>query len=363
MSHAALNLFTEHGPSEKSAGRYRWYEMGLHLLYWLAYGLLLLILMGVMAYPNQNNPNFSDFRYLFVGIAVIPAILGFYFSYFILASRFLVRGKMAWLWLLVPLSSWISTLTGAGIITLLIGKKVLFGNGWQSFFEISVFLSALSGVHVMLGIIIRGFFHGLREQERSALLEKKNLEMELSLIKASLDPHFLFNTLNNIDVLIEKNPAMASDYLHRLSELLRFVLYENKAPFVSLQTEMGMMDRYLELQRIRLSQPEVVDWRAEGVGETHEVPPMLFMPFLENIFKYGDTSKEAPQIKIHLRVKGSELFFTCVNGIRTSGGPVAGGGLGLTLIRRRLELLYPQRHTLDIQTENGIFSVVLKLQL
>lgn len=362
MPKAAVNILSENGSTGESLSSYRWYELGLHLLYWLAYALLILVLMGMLWQQNIQNPNNKYFYALFIGLAVIPAILGFYSAYFLLAGRFLIKGKSVWLWLLVPMTSWVSTFTGQVLVTILIDKDLFFGDGWRSFFEISFFLSALSGVHVLLGIIIRGFFHGLREKEKSTQLSKKNLEMELALIKASLDPHFLFNTLNNIDVLIEKNPSLASEYLHQLSELLRFVLYENKAPYISLETDVKMMERYLDLQRIRLSQPQLVEWRVTGDTGKHRIPPMLFMPFLENTFKYGDTSKDAPAIQIHLEVGQDGLTFTCLNGIRHGAGTFTEGGLGLTLIKRRLELLYPDKHVLEIKKENGIFSVFLKLQ-
>jgi two-component system, LytTR family, sensor kinase len=202
-------------------------------------------------------------------------------------------------------------------------------------------------------------------------LNRKNNEMELELIKSQISPHFLFNTLNNIDVLIEKDAVQASGYLNKLSDILRFMLYETKTQQIPLAKELGYIEKYIELQRIRTSNPQAIQYSVQGQTGQLMVEPMLFIPFIENAFKHADKRVDKA-IRIRFVLEPERIIFDFQNrydavaaenaGNRDNpGNPTGHGGLGNSLIRKRLMLLYPDRHTLDIDMRNELYKATLTI--
>lgn len=195
-------------------------------------------------------------------------------------------------------------------------------------------------------------------------LEKKNLETELALLKAQINPHFLFNTLNNIDILIEKDATVASIYLKKLSDILRFTLYESPSETVALNEEIKYIGQYIELQKIRTSNADFVSFTVEGSTDNLRIPPMLFISFIENAFKHSTDKKINNAIEINITVKDNEVHFTCSNAMDMSAQLTQPkSGLGLDLIRNRLELLYKDTYQLKIDKANERFAVTLTVKL
>jgi LytS/YehU family sensor histidine kinase len=184
----------------------------------------------------------------------------------------------------------------------------------------------------------------------------------LLLIKAQLNPHFLFNTINNIDVLILKDPEKASLYLNKLSDILRFMLYETRQEEILLSQELGYIEKYIELQRIRTSNSNFVSCTITGDPGERTIASMLFIPFIENAFKYAENKKTDRAIEIEIRIEPERIVFECRNEliVREQRAPET-GGLGNELIRKRLELLYAGRHSLDIQNTNNTYLVHLEV--
>ncbi len=186
--------------------------------------------------------------------------------------------------------------------------------------------------------------------------------MEMALVKAQLDPHFLFNTLNNIDVLIEKNPKEASHYLKKLSDIMRFMLYQTKGEEIPLTKELEYIEKYIELQKIRTANPNYVHFAVSGEPKEKKVAPMVFIPFIENAFKHSKNKKIDHAVGIDIQIEDHSIVFKCQNKFQphqlSSNGE---NGLGNDLIQKRLQLLYPEKHTLVAGRQNGHYNVELTI--
>ncbi len=200
------------------------------------------------------------------------------------------------------------------------------------------------------------------EKQQREYLERER-EAELQQLKAQLNPHFLFNTLNSIYVLVDISPDKARDSIHRLSRMLRYMLYENP-PTVSLGDEIKFLESYVELMRLRLSSsvPALVTLDA-GDCENTPIAPLLFINILENAFKHGTNASSPGPITIRLTVKDNVVTCYTSNAYDPdSSARKSGGGIGLANLRRRLEIQYPGRHELTVTTTDT-YNVTLKIDI
>ena len=195
--------------------------------------------------------------------------------------------------------------------------------------------------------------------------EKKRTEAELTNLRQQLNPHFLFNTLNNIYSLIAISPEKAQNTVHELSKLLRYALYENNHNFVPLQHEIEFIKNYVELMRIRLSAN--VDLKTNiNINNNNNslVAPMLFISLVENAFKHGISPSQPSFIHININTHNNQLNCTISNSyFPKSATDQSGSGIGLDNLRRRLQLLYPQQHTLTSKLENNTYTTQLTIHL
>ncbi|WP_207420134.1 sensor histidine kinase [Desertivirga brevis] len=202
------------------------------------------------------------------------------------------------------------------------------------------------------------------QKELNKQILKQSAEAELALLKAQLNPHFLFNTLNNIDTLIQVDEKQrASESLIRMSEMMRYTTYESSNDMVLLADEIAYLNNYIELEMLRSSNKELVklDIR-DDVGE-FKVAPMLLIPFVENAFKHSSDKRSIFAIRVGLEIAQGNLIFTCANKYDENSKATKdkSSGVGLQNIQRRLNLLYPDKHELCILKENGVFDIRLIL--
>lgn len=174
----------------------------------------------------------------------------------------------------------------------------------------------------------------------------------------------MFNSLNNIDILIEESPKVASEYLKKLSDILRYVLYETKEDETTLGREVEQIRNYIELQRIRTANTTFVDFEVEGdVGE-QKIVPMIFLPFIENAFKFSKNKFKEHAIVVRFEVTKETVHMQCKNYYETHHlNVIKNEGLGIETIRKRLKLLYPGKHDLEILDAENWFNVSLKINL
>lgn len=195
-------------------------------------------------------------------------------------------------------------------------------------------------------------------------LESANLRAELDLLKGQMNPHFLFNALNSVHVLIRKDKDHALEVLEKFSDLLSHQLYDVEKEFVSLEMEIRNLTNFIELQELRFSNHIKVNWKVEGETVGLKIPPMLFLNFIENAFKHSHSKDEnESRIDALLKVEEDQLEFSCVNSV--DGLPTDSNvpGIGLTSVQRRLEILYPKRHILQIESKEDQFSIYLQINL
>lgn len=206
--------------------------------------------------------------------------------------------------------------------------------------------------------------HWYTEGQRNLQLQKENAESQLQLLKAQVHPHFLFNTLNNIYAYTQGRAPVAGQLVMGLADMLRYMLYECKRPQVLLSKELGMVEGYLELERIRYGNKLEIHVSLPNDAHQWNIAPLLLLPFVENCFKHGTSSVlEQPWISMDVTMQGPAMALKLMNSKAPQQHKWEAHGIGIDNVRRRLELLYPQKHTLEITNQQDVFVVDLMLQL
>jgi len=305
-----------------------------------------------------------------IGVWLANAFNGmfsFFIFYFLLVPTFLAKKKF------LPFIGW-----GMGVIivaailpslfVLYIGRdspvSIPAHIQWELAQELLFIFSILALLNSIMATIIKGFLTWYNDLREKTELEKKNLQMELSLLKSHLNPHFLFNTLNNIDILIETDPKAASSYLQKLSDILRFVVYETSQEKIPLTKELAYIRKYVELHQIRTSNKQYVNLKISGDPGRLMIGPMLFIPFIENAFKHGSNKKINGAITLEISIDDKEIRFNCINmydQFKTSVEQHS--GLGIALLRQRLDLLYKDHYKLEINQGEDTFRVTSVIKL
>lgn len=202
-----------------------------------------------------------------------------------------------------------------------------------------------------------------RQQKIAEDAEKKQTETELNFLKSQMNPHFLFNTLNNLYGLALKKADNAPDAILKLSSIMRYVLYESNTDKVAYAKEKELMQAYIELELLRLTDTSGLSFTISADRDNYLIPPLLWMPILENMFKHGTRmTDDNLQGAFTFVIENNELTIGCVNRFTESSGNTQ-GGIGLANLRKRLELLYRDRYTVKEHKENGKYSIELKIQL
>jgi LytS/YehU family sensor histidine kinase len=202
-----------------------------------------------------------------------------------------------------------------------------------------------------------------RQSERRAILsEAEKAHAELSFFKAQINPHFLFNTLNNIYALAVSSSVHTAPSILKLSQMMRYITEEATENYVPLADELACLENYVELQKLRLNAKTSLDFEVNGHPEGIEVAPLILMTFVENAFKYGVSNHRDSVIRIHVEIVGRDILFFCQNRIIERRGDAERTGVGILNTQKRLDLLYTGLYNLDIQNGGEIFTVNLKLK-
>ena len=198
-------------------------------------------------------------------------------------------------------------------------------------------------------------------EQRAARAEADKASAELSFLKAQINPHFLFNTLNNIYTLAVTKDEHAPDSIMKLSNIMRYVTDDVSVDFVPLQSEIDCISDYIELQRLRMNDDTQVDFIINGDADNKQIPPLVLMTFIENVFKYGISNHEPSVITINMVINDSITFF-CQNRIFKIKKQPQRTGIGIKNTKQRLEHLYPGKHLLYITSDSEFYTVQLTLQ-
>lgn len=193
-------------------------------------------------------------------------------------------------------------------------------------------------------------------------LEKSKISTELEQLKNQINPHFLFNMLNNANVLTQKDPEKASQVLIKLSDLLRYQLYDSARDKVLLTSDIHFLEDFLNLEKVRRDSFEFLISK-EGNLSGVQIPPLLFISFVENAVKHNNDAAKLSYVNLFFDVSNDELFFKCINSKPVLKSVSNTGGLGLANIKRRLELLFPATYSLHIEDSSETYCVTLSIKL
>ncbi len=336
-------------------------EILWHIGYWALYLTLLLLfflLLKITGAPGGLYQGLTLWFRLMAGFAIVPGVIGFYAAYLYLYPRFLVRHQISRL--LVPglLCSVLAAVTGTVAIALLVTPSFLLDDNGTNLAFIMSSVTLLALINVVIGSVVKGFVIGYNDINVKLQLSNRNHELELELIRLQLDPHFLFNTINNIDIMITKQPEQASAYLNRLSGIMRFMLYETKTGKMALSKELEYINQYIALQRLRTGYPENINVNSLGDPSHWHVEPMLLMPFIENAFKHYSRG-ERGFIRIAIYITAARLDFECINSCYPGNNTL--GGIGKELIAKRLAHAYPGTHELTYNQKDDTHFVKLSV--
>jgi len=201
-----------------------------------------------------------------------------------------------------------------------------------------------------------------KAEQKLLITESEKARAELSFLKAQINPHFLFNTLNNIYSLSLLKNEKTPDAIMKLSNIMRYVTDDVHEDFVPLKEELDCIADYIYLQQLRLGKNVQLCFKITGDSDGKEIAPLLLMTFIENVFKHGVSNHEASVLNIHLIVEEMQLVFTTHNKIFLANEQLERAGQGIENATKRLQLLYPDKHSLQIENANGYYDVKLTLQ-
>lgn len=342
----------------------------LHVFAWLILFIIPYYVIKTFFYGIENYIPYRTYNSV-IGYAII-----FYLNYLWIVPKYFLNNKKGKYFLIA-----IATIIATSIVYIILDIFLFYGleqknfmNNGFPFHESSMSAADIAYqlfTYYIFAILITGFSvgfsmlkkHAQNEREKKDL-EKEKLNSELALLKSQVSPHFFFNTLNNIDSLIDIDTNDAHGAIHKLSKLMRYLLYECQHESVLLSEEVNFIKNYIELMRLRLIKEFNLTVELPDDFNDLKVHPLLFIPFVENSFKHGISFKKDSFIHIRLTVEKNKIKFSTINSIGTiSKQEVQYEGIGLENVKKRLTLLYPNKHKLIIEKNENKFLVDLELDL
>ncbi|WP_295794918.1 histidine kinase [Mucilaginibacter sp.] len=350
----------------------KYFAILLNIGFWTCYFILIGILLGLY---NKSSPPTGDhvarvinaFKNLFL-FCILPSAITYVLYYFLLFPRYLQQRKF-----LLALVFGLLIAVGVAALSYLLHRYLIETghvldmdkggkNGRSTAIKVIMVTTFIDMVCGIMALGIKGFITYLYEIRLKEQLKEKNYEMEMALVKSQLDPHLLFNTINNIDALILKDAAKASNYLNKLSGIMRFILYETKTDLILLHKEVEYLEKYIALQKIRTANQDYVRFSVTGVMGNKLIAPMVFIPFIENAFKHTNNKKLENAITIEIYVHDDYIRLVCANKFNPRPSVrQPDSGLGNDLIRKRLELLYKGKHNLRVDKTNELYTIDLMI--
>lgn len=343
---------------------YQRFRLSGHLLFWMvSITFLTLLLFFYQKTFSINLIGKSIITNLFFASAV-------YINLYLLIPKFLKQKNYIFyiFWLIVVLTTVSLIIQFLFIFPL---SKIM---GLSGFTKFNINLHSAYFFSTLLFVILTTFLKLIKDwvslqdiNLKLAKIEHQKLEAELKTLKAQLNPHFLFNSLNNIYSLALIKSDKVPELILKLSDLMRHIIYDSKENYISLQKELDFVKNFIELQRIRTSDQTKIKFKIEGKIPSAKIAPLLFEPFIDNAFKHGLPGIDKSDF-IHIRFNFEQndfLLFTLENNYEDSFHPtISSSGIGLANVKKRLELLYqPNDYLLRIEKQNNIHRVSLKLKL
>jgi len=311
-----------------------------------------------------------DISQLFVFLLyeiLIKALLVYTYAHIALPVYF--KGRKIDYLIFINLAFWILFSVFESIVNELYIQSVhgfVAGLSWEN-------VTAQVPTHLFINLFLltyanlTGFAYAwFRDEQQRRILEREKLQAELSALKHQIHPHFLFNTLNGLYGLAYQNDDEdTAEGIAKLSHLMRYMIYEAKDEFVPLVKEISYIQNYIDLQRLRISKQNQIHFCVKGTPGNKKIAPLLFIPFIENVFKHGISTVNPFEVTITLDITATQITFKTVNAIspNRSHSEKSYGGIGLTNVKKRLELLYPRAYSLTVEESGKMYRTQLTLYL
>ncbi len=340
----------------------------LHIAFWMVYlfqNVLLIFLLNTTRLQTTTAKNLLlSFENCFV--LLLPKLLFTYFVLYVTLNKILRDGfkkKEA----LYSVFALLATLFLYRCFAVFFIDPIIYGwdSPTSSFFYPLAFPVALMDIGFVSGaaIAIKQVRQQLRRAKVEQILIREKLETELKYLRNQTNPHFLFNTLNNIYALARKKSEQTPDAVMKLSKLLRFMLYDTAKPLISIDDEIRMLEDYIDLEKIRYNGKLTVSFLKEISDEQELISPLLLLPFIENAFKHGASeSRFMSFIHVEMKLHDGILKFSVKNSKENKGCKCAGATIGLNNVKRQLELLYIE-YDMQVLNETSVFIVLLTINL
>ncbi len=339
--------------------KYIFSKGGIHLIFWM---LSYWILLRYFAYTDEIH--LVD--HIYTGLFHLSLLIVFYGNVGLLIPALLLPHR----YLSYIVSAGLLILAGAGIneVTFNYLSDWLFSDfyfiSYYSYLELFQFMGIYWAASTLL-ILSQSWFKLRRTEQHLEQVEKARIQSELAMLKAQVNPHFLFNSLHNIYALTLEADKRSSTMILRLSNILRYTLYEAKSATVPLGKELTCVEQYIDIQKIRM--PEVaINYTKKNTENNFVIAPLLLLPLIENAFKHGNVSQGNFYVNITILVNNKTLTMN----VKNSMAPVkitqeaVVGGIGLENLQRRLTLLYPKTHVLETNTDHSsYFQTTLNLEI
>lgn len=340
----------------------RSYKIALHLCYWLySLGLLdilqtLVVDQKMITWNKVGSP--LVFSYLFIGLFV------FYSNYFFVLPTWFRTKRFVKLWL-----AWICLLF-FGILLRYTIEEVLYMKwfGIHNYNEktpVSYYIFDnlyFIGIYIVMSTVFWTADFWIRSEKEKNQLQQEKFDAEMGMLRSQVNPHFLFNTLNNIYSLSYRKSDKAPESILKLGGLMRYMLKDSSAAKVMLSQELEYISNFIDLQQLRYSNPAAISLSLSSDDEGYMIAPLLLIPFVENGFKHGDLNNEASPLSVTITAVAGKLHLLVQNA-KAKGNKDESSGIGLQNVKKRLDLLYPGRYQLSVRETEEEYICQLDLNL
>lgn len=327
-----------------------------HVFFWmLVFGVW--YALRVDDYPGPEK------AFLVTLIKVVDLALMIYITNYVLIPQLLYKKMYVWFVIAFIGTILTSSIIKMNILGRLLDNPALYD--WSHDLKSRLYDNIIPHfILVIAGAAVKLMFDYGKLQQRMAETAKEKAEAELNFLKSQINPHFVFNSLNSVYFLIDKNNTAARESLHKFSEMLRYQLYEMNGDKIPVEKEIQYLKDYMDLQQLRKDEKYSVAFNCAADVKGFSIEPLLLVPFVENAFKHiSHHNDKSNYVKVDLSRKNGYFIFFTENSKESQRTTERDGGIGLSNVKRRLELLYPGKHDLKIKETENNFSVQLKLQL
>lgn len=334
--------------------KYRWLN---HILFWI-------IIYSFFTAPQILSEGFSsnaflNLIYIPVDIAAVYIIIEF------LIPRFIIRNKNFLVFALGALLTVALNITASILILDFIQPKLGFWMMKSPLYSL-IFKFLVNNLMIIgMAVALKLFSYSFKIQLTQSELLRRSVQSELGILRSQINPHFLFNVLNNIDALIFEDKEKASNAIFLLSKIMRYMLKESNEEKAMLNKELEYINDYLDLAKLSFEDPGFLQFNTVGDTANKQIPPLLFIPVIENAIKHCNKQSKLPGIKIDFKIGSEFIELTTSNYVKKNDFklPDSGSGNGLKNIEKRLKLLYVENYKFEINSNMDKFEVYVKVPL